>query len=197
MEERGSGRTTRVSSSSQNDYQAATDVCSELVRLTWAPLISTCSVVIPGHLSLKHSSVVFNPGHGESALSYPLASSQSFFLKKKKQQPYSCSKLWWYLLVGTSQLLILLLIVSPVHQNNQPVRSGVLQDQGCPPLVSYDTGEGLIWGGCRFMQCINCVLFSLPLQPPICDGYWPELACRWWWLWYIYTLLPQLSIWLV
>lgn len=48
------------------------------------------------------------------------------------------------------------------------------------------------------MPCINCVLFSLLLQPPISDGYWPELACRsWWWFWYIYTLLPQLSIWLV
>lgn len=48
------------------------------------------------------------------------------------------------------------------------------------------------------MLFINSVLFSLLLQPPISDGYWPELACRsWWWFWYIYTLLPQLSIWLV
>lgn len=46
--------------------------------------------------------------------------------------------------------------------------------------------------------CINSVLFSLPLQPPISDGYWLELACRsCWWFWYIYTLLPQLIIWLV
>lgn len=28
------------------------------------------------------------------------------------------------------------------------------------------------------MLSINCVLFSLLLQPPISDGYWPELACR-------------------
>lgn len=28
------------------------------------------------------------------------------------------------------------------------------------------------------MLYINCVLFSLLLQPPISDGYWPELACR-------------------
>jgi len=33
-------------------------------------------------------------------------------------------------------------------------------------------------GGCGAKQNINCVLFSLPLQPPICDGYWPELAGR-------------------
>lgn len=33
-------------------------------------------------------------------------------------------------------------------------------------------------GFCGAQRCINCVLFSLPLQPPICDGYWPELAGR-------------------
>lgn len=28
------------------------------------------------------------------------------------------------------------------------------------------------------MLFINYMLFSLLLQPPISDGYWPELACR-------------------
>lgn len=67
-------------------------------------------------------------------------------------------------------------------------------------FVYLSSGEWSEWSvaSAKSMPCINCVLFSLLLQPPISDGYWPELACRsWWWFWYIYTLLPQLSIWLV
>lgn len=70
-----------------------------------------------------------------------------------------------------------------------------------PELLNHSkcvvAGGGKVMGMWGSDGKINFVLFSLSLQPPICDGYWPELAGRWWWLGYIYTLLPQLSIWLV
>lgn len=95
--------------------------------------------------------LVFNPGHGEIELLLHLCWVTTS-LAKWKAPSYK-----WH-------------------------RSGVslqwaLQDQSCwIPASVLAKGRRWMEGMWAKTVFINFVLFSLPLQLPICDGYWPELA---------------------